>query len=448
MIPAGGVLVTLLAVCAAAAAPPTRTTVPPEDRISYLDNGVIRLGVNLDLGGAITYLSPAASRTNLINSFDWGRQIQMSHYSGPVPFTPRGKQPEKAWAGLGWNPIQSGDCYGHRSRLLKHRNNGREIYVKCVPMQWPLNNEPGECTFECWIRLAGNTAQVRSRLVNHRSDQIQYSGRGQEQPAIYTCGPWYRLMTYTNDQPFSGASLVQIPPKFPWTGWMATENWAALVDDSGWGLGIWEPGTYQFIGGFAGKPGSGGPKDNPTGYIAPLQEEIIDHNIETEFGYTLIVGRLEEIRGFVQSRSQKGGSPHYRFEKDRQHWHYQNATDTGWPIRGALNVRLEGNDPQLIGPAGFWMAAEAPRLLIEAACRVSDPRAAVFWSRLDADSFSEERRIDFELVPDGRFHTYEVTLSSSREYRGMITRLRLDPVPAGKPGEFIRVRSIGFKKKA
>src|SRR6266446_2894152 len=79
----------------------TEATVTNEDRMSYLDNGVIRLGVNLELGGAITYLSKSKSHTNLINSYDWGRQIQMSHYSGPVPFAPRGKQPKKEWAGLG-----------------------------------------------------------------------------------------------------------------------------------------------------------------------------------------------------------------------------------------------------------------------------------------------------------------------------------------------------------
>ena len=78
----------------------SQTTVTNEDRMSYLDNGVIRLGVNLELGGAITYLSKSKSDTNLINSYDWGRQIQMSQYSGPVPFTPHGKQPKKEWAGL------------------------------------------------------------------------------------------------------------------------------------------------------------------------------------------------------------------------------------------------------------------------------------------------------------------------------------------------------------
>jgi len=81
----------------------TEATVTKEDRVSYLDNGVIRLGVNLELGGAFTYLSTSKSNTNLLNRSDWGRQIQMSHYSGPVPLAPNGKQPKpkKEWAGLG-----------------------------------------------------------------------------------------------------------------------------------------------------------------------------------------------------------------------------------------------------------------------------------------------------------------------------------------------------------
>jgi hypothetical protein len=74
---------------------------PSEEKMSFLDNGTIRLGVNLSLGGSITYLADADDKINFINNHDRGRQIQMSFYSGPVPFTPGGKQPSKTWAGLG-----------------------------------------------------------------------------------------------------------------------------------------------------------------------------------------------------------------------------------------------------------------------------------------------------------------------------------------------------------
>ena len=107
---------------------------PVGEKMSFVDNGIIRLGVNLNLGGSVTYLADADDRINIINNHDWGRQIQMSFYSGPVPFTPGGKQPSKTWAGLGWNPIQSGDYAGNRSSIIDLRNDGKSIYVKCVPM--------------------------------------------------------------------------------------------------------------------------------------------------------------------------------------------------------------------------------------------------------------------------------------------------------------------------
>ena len=135
--------------------------------MDYLDNGVIRVGVDLRLGGAITYLSPSPGaakehqghkghqEVNVINSWDWGRQVQMSYYSGPVPFVVGDKHPSRNWAGLGWNPIQAGDDFGHGSRTVEHSNDGKTLYVKCVPMQWPLDDVPGECTFESWLALDG-----------------------------------------------------------------------------------------------------------------------------------------------------------------------------------------------------------------------------------------------------------------------------------------------------
>jgi len=92
-------------------APLQAQTVVPLDRVekmSYIENGFIKLGIDLNLGGAITYLSDKVKDENIINNWDWGRQVQMSFYSGPVPFEPDGKKAHKAWTFIGWNPIQSG----------------------------------------------------------------------------------------------------------------------------------------------------------------------------------------------------------------------------------------------------------------------------------------------------------------------------------------------------
>lgn len=66
----------------------------------------------------------------MVNNRDWGRQIQMSFCSGPVPYAPGGKQPMSAWRGRGWNPIQVGDYYGHRSRILEYKRDGAGIMKK------------------------------------------------------------------------------------------------------------------------------------------------------------------------------------------------------------------------------------------------------------------------------------------------------------------------------
>ena len=71
------------------------------------------------------------------------------------------------------------------------------------------------------------------------------------------------------------------------------------MNDDNFGLGIWIPHCCSFKGGFAGKPGKGGPHDDPTGYIAPQPQEIIDWNIDHSYRYDLIVGDLQRIRKYV-----------------------------------------------------------------------------------------------------------------------------------------------------
>ena len=414
------------------------------ESMSYLDNGVVRLGVDLNLGGTVTYMSASGSTSNLINNFDWGRQIQMSHYAGPVPFAPNGKQPIKRWKDLGWNPVQAGDCCGNRSQVTDHRNVGQTIYVKCIPMQWPLENEPGECEFECWFRLVGPTVQVRCRLTNHRSDKTQYRGRVQELPALYTNGPWYRLMSYRGERPFTGDALSEIPGHFPWGQWQATENWAALVNVEGWGLGIWEPGAYAFFGGFIGTNHVGKTQDLSAGYITPSQIEIVDHNIEYDFSYVLILGKLEAIRKYIYDHSPKPVPPDYRFTKDRQHWYYIEASDAGWPIGGELKVSFSGDRPLLISPPGLWQAGTAPQLHIEAAFQTTQSRAKVLWKRFDDPAFSNSKTQVFDIVPDGKYRVYDVNLASNSEYRGTITGLGLAPVGKGTKGDSLRLKRIWF----
>lgn len=421
-----------------------------ESEMSYLDNGEIRFGIDLRLGGAITYLADARTQENVVNSHDWGRQIQMSFYGGPQPFAPNGKKPSPHWESLGWNPIQSGDFFRNRSRVLQHRNDGKNLYVKSIPMHWPLDNQPAECTFECWFSLDGRTVRARCRFVNARSDTTQYPARHQELPAVYVNAPYYRLMTYDGSRPFTGDKLTFIDKRWkgnpedldgpPWANWLATENWAALVNENGWGLGIWTRDAWRYNGGFFGDPGIGGSADEPTGYLCPNHREILDHNIVYEYEYVLLLDDLDAIRRYACDRQRRPAPPDYRFHEDRQHWRYEDCYDAGWPIKGKLDVRLNGPHPKLIGPESFWQAADAPKLCIRAAYQTNACHARIRWARFGSDGFDEDDCVDFAIEPDGAMHTYTIDLSAASTYEGPMRQLRFDPIANANGGDDQRVQ--------
>ncbi len=429
-----------------------------ESQMRYIDNGIVKLGINLGLGGAITYIADSSNGKNIVNNWDWGRQIQMSFFAGPQPYTEKGQKPKKHWEHIGWNPIQAGDDYGNGSKVVEFTQENTSLYVKCIPMQWPLDNLPGECTYECWIDLKENTVQVRCRLNNARSDTTQYTGRHQELPAVYTNGEYYRLMTYRGDKPFTGGPVDRIPKKsgggFPWEYWLATENWAALVNDDDWGLGIYKPDNFLFIGGFAGKEGSGGTHDSPTGYIAPLHTEILDHNITYDYSYVLIVGGLSDIRAYAIAHGRGAKLPDWRFDADRQHWHYaivdgsgnDSPTDAGWPIKGHIQLDLAKDGIAAISPPTLWRADDAPILQFEAALKTSQKKSRIAWTTYKPGNhnheFSTENTIEFDIIGDGEFRTYTVNLSAASSYTGSLSYLMFKPVSKCEQGGWAKVKRI------
>ena len=445
------ILVCTIVLCACLrvdAAPPDRK---PNGRtnLKYLENDDLRIGIDLNLGGSITFLSAkrhGARRANIVNSYDLGRQIQMSYFSGPVPFLAGKHEPIPAWRHIGWNPIQSGDYHGHRSQVVGFRHQDDSLYVRCIPKHWPLADVAAECQFESWVKLDGPAVHVRCRLVNRRTDKTQFSARDQELPAVYLNAPFHRLFSYTGNKPCAGQPLTKIEndaqAAFPWARFRATEHWAALVDDDDFGLAVYQPDCPQFLGGFVGAHGQGDSADASTGYLAPTRREIIDHNITHEYTYSLIVGKLPELRRWAVTREAKRKLPAWTFAENRQGWYYANATDTGWPIRQMLDVRLTGNDPQLHSPPSVWQAEKAPLVRIEAAFENCEATAQIFWNTLAPPHTSADFRVDFPIVSDGSMRVYEVDLSQNKNYRNAVTSLRIDPVSRGGPEKGVRLKSV------
>ena len=81
-----------------------------DDQFTFLDNGVVRLGIDLSRGGTLGWLGLSGTNMSLLNHHDFGREIQGSFYSGPNPYDPGGKCSEPGGWGQPWpwNPIGAG----------------------------------------------------------------------------------------------------------------------------------------------------------------------------------------------------------------------------------------------------------------------------------------------------------------------------------------------------
>ncbi len=437
-----------------------------------IENDYIRLGVNLSYGGAITLLQSvdggiSENTENIINNYDWGRQIQMSMYSGPTPYYKLNHEeaPDR-WKHLGWNPIQSGDVGEYHSRILAYYNDGECIYVKCRPMHWPQIDMPAECTYEVLYTLIDNSVDVRCRMVNQRTDYTdeeyqqlideyysesttidsirntrQYAARSQELPAVYTNGNFCNLVAYTGTNPFEGEDLVTLfnastpeEETESWRRYTATENWMALVDNSGYGLGIYNSATSEFSCGFVGPkadPSSCSETDLSTGYIGPKVNEILDYNIVYDYNYKLFVGTVEQIREGVYETAEIDYEDYsFDFSENRDGWYYpQNdedeyITDSGFGNQNCLDFDFFP-DSSLSSNKNFWRTDSFNSVDIDAAFSNTDGSDiridAVFTmynGAQEADGVTAETiTVPLIVKGDGERRTYTLELDDIYEYQ-------------------------------
>jgi hypothetical protein len=397
----------LVAAAALALAAPARA-----ERLSVLDNGTVRVGVDLDQGGKITWLSRSSGDDvrNLVF------EDEQSYY-----------------AGGGWHGYQD------PARVVVESNDGRTIYMRAVSVDC-------ECALSTWTTLRGDTVSVRNRLESHRLDTTAYPASWQELPALYTQGGLCRLVTYDGAAPYTDGALDEFTAadggKFfvsPGPGFDATEHWAALVDDRDFGVGLFEPDAIRFAG------VAGSPYGFPSGYLTATRLEQLDANVVYDYSYTLVVGSLDRIRAYAVAH-RPDGRPRYLFRRDREHFVVVNAADAGFPIEGALRVHLDEDDPQLVGPETRFASARVPRLYIRAAWHTTERRAQLFWGAPGGGyPFSELRSLHFPVVADGRFHTYRIELADLGTWYGPVTGLRLDPVDDAQPGGWVDLTCISWR---
>jgi len=283
---------------------PSAPKIQSKDTATTIDNGIIILKIDTTRGGAISYLSKSGTTRSIVNISDEGRYIQQSYYAGKS-LDRKTEGQSSHWSPWSWNPIQVGDYNRNRAKILSLKKEGNELYVKCIPMQWDMNNKPAEAEMEQWTTLQGSVLKVHNRLTCHRSDQIYGDSilNDQELPAVYPISALKNLYTYTGAVPFSNAPLdnpvvVNLASGFWGIYPTVSEHWMAFVDDNLWGMGIYNPACTRFLAGMAGKPG-GEASDGSTSYIAPVKKALLTKYCVYEYDYYVIIGTLTEIRSTI-----------------------------------------------------------------------------------------------------------------------------------------------------
>jgi len=274
------------------------------DTVLTADNGIIKVKLDLTRGGAISYISSSGSNVNLVNIYDEGRYIQQSYYAGtPVNRQAEGQNP--SWSPWKWNPVQAGDSYHNRSKILSYWQHGDTLYTKCIPMQWDMDNMPAQAVMEQWNILDSNAIKVHCKLTCERTDSIyaENIADDQELPAVYPISSLDNLFTYIGNSPFTGDSLnnptvVNLSSGFWGRYSNVSEHWMAFVDSSNWGVGVFNQDCSTFSAGVAGSYG-GDSYSNSTVHVSLKKQVILNKNSVYEYHYDLIIGTVEQIRQYV-----------------------------------------------------------------------------------------------------------------------------------------------------
>lgn len=252
----------------------------------FLENGRIKIGVDMTSGGAIFWFSELPDGPNLLNHADRGRFIQQSYY---------GRKDGSMWAKKPWmwNPVQGGHYKGKPAKMLESKITETSLYIKSIPINWAGGELLEECRMEQWIALKDEVAMIRFRFAYEGKEE--HPGRHQELPAVFMDYALTDLVYYKGDKPWTGAALQRDVPGWPNESRQVDEEWAAFIGPDGRGLGVYFPGTNRIT--CYRHPGPPGPKGGGCSYFAPIQTMTIKPGFRHDYRIYLKAGTPEEIRG-------------------------------------------------------------------------------------------------------------------------------------------------------
>lgn len=138
--------------------------------------------------------------------------------------------------------------------------------------------------------------------------------------------------------------------------------------------------------------------------------------------------------------------PRWEFARSTLGWDNGMYLDNPRIENGALTAVTAGDDPAFFGPpiqvAASRYRRMRLRMRLEASGQVLHDTGQVFWTTRSAAE-SEATSIRFPVHIDGKWHDYTLNLSENPRWRGVVTRLRLDPCArAGVKVQIVRMELL------
>lgn len=253
----------------------------------FIDNGILRLGVDLSGGGSIFYIAESATKRNLLNHFDKGRFVQQSYY---------GKNDGSMWAKKPWrwNPVQGGGYKGEGAKIIKAKYKKASLKLSSIPKHWATGKDINDMIMKQEINIKDSVIHIKYQMVYNGKDK--HPAVHQELPAIFVDYALNNLYRYDGDKEWKWDTCKNVIPGWPNEGYNITENWAAYIDNNGWGIGFYIPGTdhitaYRFDG-----DKKTGPNGGACSYFAPIRTFSVSDVKKFEYDVYITIGYKDQIR--------------------------------------------------------------------------------------------------------------------------------------------------------
>ena len=289
------------------------------DTMVYLENDRFKIGVHLVWGGGLSYLEDKQDGddtvSNMLNCHDTGRLVQQSYYGTSAKPYVTAKFGESQWP---YNPVQGGDQYGNKSKLVDFSIDKNSIYVKCRPLDWAQNNMYTLTYMENRYTITDEYVSVDNRFIDF-STYKHGGARDQELPAFYTISYLDTFTFYNGKTPWENGELTVKPDLEFWGGnsnayfrmdRKNTETWCAWVSsETGYGIGLYTPNITTLLAGRFQFNGSKDAENNATNYVAPLIQDNMKNCEPFEYRYLITGGTAESIRALFQSKREVAENP-------------------------------------------------------------------------------------------------------------------------------------------